>query len=205
MGAERSPASGDETKGSHVVCLRRSTPPSKISFSKTLQTKRPHHQALNFTTRESGTKPAPACIFSTSPRSKSPRTALAMLQKLIELATVPYHRLTSRTPSPAPSSPVTTTMKATILSKKPSRVSPRANKGLFTSPKLDEEQTPLPQKAGKKKSANKAPSTKKTPKAIQKARAPKKRAPSPPSWRSRKDRAADRAAPARAAVDPKAK
>ncbi|CAF9929589.1 MAG: hypothetical protein ALECFALPRED_004411 [Alectoria fallacina] len=163
-----------------------------------------------FTTREPGTKPARACIFSmTSPTIKKPHAPpSAMLQKLIELATVPYHRLTSRTPSPAPSSsPVTiTTMKAVIPSKKPSRVSPRANKGLFTSTKLDEEQTPLlPQKAGKKKPTNKAPSTKKTPKAIRKARAPKKQAPSPPSWRSRKDRAADRAAPARAAVDPKAK
>ncbi|CAD6568148.1 MAG: hypothetical protein ASARMPREDX12_001080 [Alectoria sarmentosa] len=84
-------------------------------------------------------------------------------------------------------------MKATILSQKPSRVSPRANKGVFTSLKLDEEPNYLPQKAGKKNSANKAPSTKKTPKAIRKARVPKKRAPLPPSWRSRKDRAADRA------------
>ncbi|KAF6226338.1 hypothetical protein HO133_009204 [Letharia lupina] len=103
------------------------------------------------------------------------------------------------TPTPAPSSPIT--MKATV-SPELKRVSPRTNKGIFTSTKLDQEQTPLPKKSSKSKgkAGKRAPPTKTAPKAIQKATAPKKAAPSPPPHRSRAARAADRAAPARAAA-----
>ncbi|KAF6237498.1 hypothetical protein HO173_004388 [Letharia columbiana] len=94
-------------------------------------------------------------------------------------------------------------MKATA-SQELKRVSPRTNKGIFTSTKLDQEQTPLPRKSSKSKSqgkaGKKAPPTKTAPKAIQKATAPKNAAPSPPPHRSRAARAADRAAPARAAA-----
>ncbi|CAD6573334.1 MAG: hypothetical protein ASARMPRED_006000 [Alectoria sarmentosa] len=181
------PHPGNETKGSHVAVCGFQRLPQRSHSARPSEQSACTNQALTFTPRETRYKAKPrGHLLDIPPIKKPTHRRLAMLQKLIELATAPYHRLTSRTPSPAPSSP-TITMKATILSNKPSRVSPRANKGVFTSTRLDEEPNYLPQKAGKKKSATKAPSTKKTPKAIRKARAPKKRA------------------PARAAFDPKAK
>lgn len=181
-------------------------------------------KTLTLSSRKSGTKAASACIFSTSPQNQKGDDAppsKTMFQKLIQLASLPYQKLTSKTPSPnptptpsqkpppAPSSPITMTI---IRPEEPKRVSPRGNKGIFISTKLDREQAPRPQMASKRKSGKKVPSTKNTPKAIKKAKkpakakakAPKKAAPSPPSSRSRGDRASDRTAPARAAADRKA-
>lgn len=119
-----------------------------------------------------------------------------MFQKLIQLANLPYQKLRSKTPTPVPSPPSPIiTMKPSVR-KERKRVSPRANKGNFTSTKLDQEQTPFLKKSRKSKSGTKkAPSAKTAPKVIKKAKKPA------PSYHSRKDRAADRAAPARAAAD----
>ncbi|KAL9135210.1 MAG: hypothetical protein Q9175_003594 [Cornicularia normoerica] len=94
-----------------------------------------------------------------------------------------------------------------IASQKPSRVSPRANKGIFTSTKFNLEPAPSPSKSRKRKNTKNAPKAIRKAKKTAKARvvAPKKAAPATPVYRSREDRAADRPAPGRVAAELKAK
>ena len=66
MSAERSPASVERDKRIPRRCLQLSTPPSKISFSKTLRTKRPHQPSPHL-------HPARNQLQSQAPRASSRR------------------------------------------------------------------------------------------------------------------------------------